>query len=284
MRFPGHLREHAGTELDQRFQRSWGDFADRLPSRLAEPTFSSRLSGRAPAGVADTIRTSTSGCRHRGGSRVYVLRPGSPDFEMRRERFRSVMGRSRFVLCPRGKGTSSIRLYEALAYGCVPVIISDDWVAPAGPTGRASASAGPRATPRAHRDARGRDARWHEMGRAGSVGVRAVLCARGGLPPDDRALLGASRIGARARNLPETASGAGVPRRGWRCGSLAHRVLWIRRTGEARCFGASRAARGRSRGGWFYDSAARVVMGPRQAPRGTAAARAQCAGQQVTLF
>lgn len=37
------------------------------------------------------------------------------------------------MLCPRGDGTSSIRLYEALAVGAVPVIIADDWVPPAGP-------------------------------------------------------------------------------------------------------------------------------------------------------
>src|SRR5258706_12122572 len=40
---------------------------------------------------------------------------------------------SKFVLCPRGLGTSSIRLYETLALGRVPVILSDKWVAPEGP-------------------------------------------------------------------------------------------------------------------------------------------------------
>ena len=44
-----------------------------------------------------------------------------------------MIGRSRFVLCPRGLGVSSIRLYETLRSGRVPVIISDDWVPPAGP-------------------------------------------------------------------------------------------------------------------------------------------------------
>jgi hypothetical protein len=57
----------------------------------------------------------------------------SVDFEARRKRFRETLLRSRFVLCPRGKGTSSIRLYEAVAAGRVPVIVADDWVAPAGP-------------------------------------------------------------------------------------------------------------------------------------------------------
>ena len=57
----------------------------------------------------------------------------SRDFVGRRARYRDVLHRSRFVLCPRGRGTSSIRLYETLAAGRVPVIISDDWVAPDGP-------------------------------------------------------------------------------------------------------------------------------------------------------
>jgi hypothetical protein len=47
-------------------------------------------------------------------------------------RYVDVVGRSKFVLCPHGAGTASIRLFEALAAGRVPVIISDDWVAPAG--------------------------------------------------------------------------------------------------------------------------------------------------------
>lgn len=39
---------------------------------------------------------------------------------------------SHFVLCPRGIGTSSYRLYEVLSLGRVPIIISDDWVPPEG--------------------------------------------------------------------------------------------------------------------------------------------------------
>lgn len=37
---------------------------------------------------------------------------------------------SRFVLCPRGIGTATYRLYESLLLGRVPVIISDNWVPP----------------------------------------------------------------------------------------------------------------------------------------------------------
>lgn len=50
-----------------------------------------------------------------------------------KEKYRATIARSKFVLCPRGKGTSSFRLYETMAAGRVPVIISDEWVAPQGP-------------------------------------------------------------------------------------------------------------------------------------------------------
>lgn len=40
---------------------------------------------------------------------------------------------SKFILCPRGAGTSSIRLYEAMEMGRAPVVLSDGWVAPSGP-------------------------------------------------------------------------------------------------------------------------------------------------------
>jgi hypothetical protein len=38
-----------------------------------------------------------------------------------------LLRRSRFVLCPRGLGVSSIRIFEAMNLGRVPVIISDSW-------------------------------------------------------------------------------------------------------------------------------------------------------------
>ncbi len=40
---------------------------------------------------------------------------------------------SKFVLCPRGLSVSSIRLYETMRMGRVPVILSDGWVPPVGP-------------------------------------------------------------------------------------------------------------------------------------------------------
>ena len=43
----------------------------------------------------------------------------------------TLIGESKFSLCPRGGGTNSYRLYETMAMGRAPVILSDDWVASA---------------------------------------------------------------------------------------------------------------------------------------------------------
>jgi hypothetical protein len=40
---------------------------------------------------------------------------------------------SLFVLCPRGFGPASLRVFEVIKAGRVPVIISDDWARPTGP-------------------------------------------------------------------------------------------------------------------------------------------------------
>jgi hypothetical protein len=40
---------------------------------------------------------------------------------------------SAFVLCPRGGGTSTFRLFDSMMLGRVPVILSDQWVPPDGP-------------------------------------------------------------------------------------------------------------------------------------------------------
>lgn len=56
--------------------------------------------------------------------------------EVEVEYFKSYVRRlkdSRFILCPRGTGPSSLRLFESMMVGRVPVIISDEWVPPNGP-------------------------------------------------------------------------------------------------------------------------------------------------------
>jgi len=50
-----------------------------------------------------------------------------------RRHYNDIVIRSKFVLCPRGYGCSSWRLFETMKAGRVPVIISDQWVPPPGP-------------------------------------------------------------------------------------------------------------------------------------------------------
>jgi hypothetical protein len=49
-----------------------------------------------------------------------------------KQEYADLLRRSKFVLCPRGFGTSSFRLFETMQAGRVPVIISDAYVKPAG--------------------------------------------------------------------------------------------------------------------------------------------------------
>lgn len=67
--------------------------------------------------------TSSFNAFHGSGTEVYVAQ---------QRRYAAVMVDSKFVLCPRGAGTSSFRLYEAMRCGRCPVVISDQWVEPGG--------------------------------------------------------------------------------------------------------------------------------------------------------
>ena len=49
-----------------------------------------------------------------------------------RNQFINACSRSLFVLCPRGVGASSIRLFEVMSMGRAPVVISDNWIPPFG--------------------------------------------------------------------------------------------------------------------------------------------------------
>ena len=48
-------------------------------------------------------------------------------------RYAELTKASKFVLCPRGVSPSSIRLFETMRMGRVPVVLSDGWVSPVGP-------------------------------------------------------------------------------------------------------------------------------------------------------
>lgn len=53
--------------------------------------------------------------------------------ERHHRRYASILARSKFVLCPRGVGTSTYRLFEAMQAGRTPVLLSDQWIEPEGP-------------------------------------------------------------------------------------------------------------------------------------------------------
>ncbi len=60
----------------------------------------------------------------------------SPQRDVYQRHYVEISKRSKFVLCRRGHGTSSKRLYEVMEMGLVPVILSDGWVRPRGPQWR----------------------------------------------------------------------------------------------------------------------------------------------------
>ena len=49
-------------------------------------------------------------------------------------RYAEICKASKFILCPRGMGASSVRLFDTMRMGRVPVILSDEWVEPDGPS------------------------------------------------------------------------------------------------------------------------------------------------------
>jgi hypothetical protein len=61
------------------------------------------------------------------------LDPGSLTREEYERRYADSIKKSGFILCPRGGGPSSFRLFEAMMLGRAPVIVSDQWVPPTGP-------------------------------------------------------------------------------------------------------------------------------------------------------
>jgi hypothetical protein len=48
-------------------------------------------------------------------------------------RYAEISKASKFILCPRGMGASSVRLFDTMRMGRVPVILSDQWIEPQGP-------------------------------------------------------------------------------------------------------------------------------------------------------
>lgn len=60
------------------------------------------------------------------------------DEKQREIEYREIMSRSKFVLCPSGSGPNSIRFWEALEFGCIPILLSDKLALPGDETEWAS--------------------------------------------------------------------------------------------------------------------------------------------------
>ena len=130
--FPGVYVSMPSPDFDRRAQKSWGYF--RLPQTIA-PREDPDLLFSFIGSPSDRTRQMLFQLHHPSAFVEEVrgftfFDPSTPHFEERRTRFREIVGRSRFVLCPRGKGTSSFRIFEALSAGRVPVIIADEWMPP----------------------------------------------------------------------------------------------------------------------------------------------------------
>jgi hypothetical protein len=82
-------------------------------------------------------------------------------------RYFEICQRSKFLLCPRGVGASSIRLFEALRLGIAPIIVSDAWLPCAGPDWkRCAIFVKERDAGRLEEIVSEYESRWREMGAA----------------------------------------------------------------------------------------------------------------------
>lgn len=132
---PKHLfdsRRHAAACYPIAFNR----LIDEFPAHEAEMDFSFR------GALTDTVRIKMVEAlqQYQHGGTAMVQSTGHATWEFTdttyasrnrsQAEFADLLRRSKFVLCPRGYGTGSMRLFEVMQAGRVPVIISDSYVLP----------------------------------------------------------------------------------------------------------------------------------------------------------
>ena len=193
--FPGVYVSMPRSSFDARFQRSWGYF--RIPEvvdrgdepdllwsfvgSLSHPARRPLLSVRHPDALVEEVPP------------FVFWDTAQPDFHARRDHFRSVLMRSRFVLCPRGRGTSTYRLYEVLAAGRIPATISDEWISTRARLGRDQHPLAGGADKWTRRGVRGTGGRLAGDEDGGSRRSFGILFARRDIPPSRR-MLSRSRV------------------------------------------------------------------------------------------
>jgi hypothetical protein len=78
---------------------------------------------KSASNLPDVLIESTDHYNHWNGNHDYAVQKLT-----HQRRYANALQQSWFFLCPRGAGVSSIRLFEVMQAGVVPVIIADNWV------------------------------------------------------------------------------------------------------------------------------------------------------------
>jgi hypothetical protein len=182
---PGIYASMPARYFDAGSQRAWAYYAlssatavdttatpDVLYSFIGTP--GPRTSaGHNPRKAILALRDDRSILEDSSGFVFYDDRGDPATHSARQRRFAHTIARSRFVLCPRGAGTSSFRTYEVLRAGRVPVIIADQWVAPNGPDWeKFSLRVAQNAVAQIPDLLRQREAEWEEMAAAAAAAYR----------------------------------------------------------------------------------------------------------------
>jgi hypothetical protein len=95
-------------------------FAGRASHRVRRKLFARNFNR------ADVLVEDTSDYNHFAADTENGARAGRHYWQM--------AARSKYALCPRGAGTSSMRIFEMMEAGIAPVIVADDWLPPVGPS------------------------------------------------------------------------------------------------------------------------------------------------------
>lgn len=114
------------------------DFTTFTPATDAAPHLYSFMGSTATA----TVRRQLAGLQHPRGffhdtaadyTRALHGQMIPEEQQQYERRYADISRSSKFVLCPRGLSVSTIRVFETMRMGRVPVILSDDWIEPPGP-------------------------------------------------------------------------------------------------------------------------------------------------------
>ncbi len=107
-------------------------FPSSYKAQVAEPDILFSFIGAPTATVRQEIVRRLGGSCHIKLREAWHFSIQREQRELEKSEYAEVMSRSKFALCPRGTGPSSLRVWEAIAAGVIPVIIADDLRLPIG--------------------------------------------------------------------------------------------------------------------------------------------------------